>query len=83
MARAIASLVWTSVRGGSVLLAKLLWHTRRAKSQVRKGARSFYKTLVKAGLPEEEAAKITQAYAAPALELLKIRNLIKMVREMD
>lgn len=82
-ARSIASIIATSMGGGSKLLAKTWWSIRKGRGIVKEGAREFYKTLVKSGIPSEEAKEITVAFAKPAWELLSVRNLIKMAMEMD
>ncbi len=55
---------------------------RRARGQVKKGSKKFYETLVDAGLPKDEAHQISEAFASPAMELLSIRNMVNMAREM-
>jgi hypothetical protein len=77
-ARSIASIIATSMGGGSKLLAKTWWSIRKGRGEVKKGAKEFYRTLVKHGIPSEEAKEITVAYAKPAWELLSITNLIRM-----
>ncbi len=80
--RAIASIVWTSLTGGTKLAIKVFWHLNRGKSMVKNGAKHFRGELVDAGIPEETAEAITYAFTNPGLEMLKIRNMIKMVREI-
>ncbi|MDF1541464.1 MAG: hypothetical protein P1Q69_21375 [Candidatus Thorarchaeota archaeon] len=82
-ARAIGSIVWTATSGGTKLIAKLFMAARRARGEVKKSARTFYKTMLEYGIPEDAAKNITIAYAEPGLEILKIRNLIKMANEMS
>jgi hypothetical protein len=82
-ARSIASIIATSMGGGSKLLAKTWWSIRKGRGIVKNGAREFYRTLVKSGIPREDAKEITIAFAKPAWELLSVRNLIKMAMEMD
>jgi len=82
-ARSIGSIVWTATTGGTKLLAKMYMAVRRARGNVKKSARTFYKTMLEYGLPEDVAKNITVSYAEPGLELLKIRNIIKMVRDMS
>jgi len=55
---------------------------RRAKRQVKKGSKKFYKTLVDSGIPNDEAYQISEAFTFPALQLLSIRNMVNMAREM-
>ena len=81
-ARAIASIVWTGLTGGIKLVLKLFWTLNRAKSQVKKGARSFREGLVEYGIPDEIAWNITSSFADPGIEMLKVRNLIKLVRDL-
>ncbi|MHA1906160.1 MAG: hypothetical protein ACW98Y_02610 [Candidatus Thorarchaeota archaeon] len=50
---------------------------------MKKSAKTFYKTMLNDGIPKEVALDITSSYAGPGLELLKIRNIIKMVRELS
>ena len=80
-ARSIASIIATSMGGGSKLLAKTWWSIRKGRGEVKKAAKTFYNTLIKAGIPREEAKAITVAYAKPAWEILSVRNLIRMVME--
>ncbi|MGY5871341.1 MAG: hypothetical protein RTV72_03760 [Candidatus Thorarchaeota archaeon] len=82
-ARSIASIIATSMGGGSKLLAKTWWSIRKGRGEVKKAARTFYNTLVKSGIPKEDAKEIALAYAKPAWELLSIRNLIRMAMESD
>jgi hypothetical protein len=82
-ARSIASIIATSVGGGSKILAKTWWAIRKGRGEVKKGSRTFYNVLLKAGIPREEAKEITLAYATPAWELLQVRSLIKLAMEMD
>jgi len=82
-ARAIGSIVLTSIGGGSRLLAKTWWAVRKGRGEVKKSARIFYNALRDTGIPDEDAREITVAYALPAYEALKIRNLIKMAMEMS
>ena len=82
MARSIASLAWTAFAGGSKLLVKSYMAIRRGRGEVKKSARIMYKQLVKDGIPPEDAKEIAVAYAKPAWELLHVRNLIKLAREM-
>ena len=82
-ARSIASIVATSMGGGSKLLAKTWWSIRKGRGIVKNGAREFYNTLLKSGIPREEAKEITVAFAKPAWELLSVRNLIKMAMEEE
>jgi len=82
-ARSIASIVATSMGGGSKLLAKTWWSLRRGRGEVKKAAKTFYNTLIASGIPREEARLITIAYAKPAWEILSVRNLIKLAIEAD
>lgn len=82
-AREIASLVWVATSGGTKLAVKTLLSIRRGKGQVKKGSRLFYKTLIKSGIPKEDALAIAKSYATPGFKMLSIRNLIRMAREMD
>ena len=81
-ARAIGSIVWTATTGGTKLFAKLYMAVRRARGEVKKGARTFYSTMLEYGLPKDTAKEIAVSYAGPGLEMLKIRNLIKMANEL-
>ena len=82
-ARSIASITGTALGGGSKLLFKV-WRTlRKGRSEVKKGAKTFYKTLREYGIPEEEAKQIAIAYAKPAWEILSIRGIMRMVKDMD
>ncbi len=82
-ARSIASIVATSMGGGSKLLAKTWWSLRKGRGEVKKAAKTFYNTLISHGIPREEARQITIAYAKPAWEILSVRNLIRMAIEAD
>ncbi|MFW9844959.1 MAG: hypothetical protein ACFFEV_10315 [Candidatus Thorarchaeota archaeon] len=77
-ARSIASIIATSMGGGSKILAKTWWAIRKGRGEVKKAARTFYNTLLAHGIPREEARAITVAYAKPAWELLSVRNLIRI-----
>ncbi len=83
MARAIGSIIWTSLTGGTKMLAKMYMMLRRGRSIVKKGSRTFYRSLIEYGLPEDFAEEIVYSYASPGLEMLKIRNIIKMVQEIS
>jgi hypothetical protein len=82
-ARSIGALIVTGIGGGSKLLAKTWLALRRGRSEVKNSARIFYETLRSAGISDEKAREIAVAYAQPAYEILKIRNLIKMAMEMN
>jgi hypothetical protein len=79
----IASIIATSMGGGSKLLAKTWWSIRKGRGEVKKSARTFYNTLLKSGIPREEARQITIAYAKPAWEILSVRSLIRMAIEAE
>ena len=82
-ARSIASITGTAIGGGSKLLFKI-WRTlRKEKAEVKKGARTFYKTLVDNGIPKEDAREISIAYVKPAWEILSIRGVLKLMRDLD
>jgi hypothetical protein len=82
-ARSIASITGTALGSGSKLLVKVWWSLRKGRAEVKKGAKAFYKTLREHGFPEEDAKEIAIAYAKPAYEVLTIRGIFRMVREMD
>ncbi len=82
-ARSIASITGTSIGGGSKLLFKLWWSLRKGRAEVKKGAKAFYKTLRANGIPQEEARQIAIAFAKPAWEILSIRGIMRMVRDLD
>jgi hypothetical protein len=82
-ARSIASIIATSMGGGSKLLAKTWWSLRKGRGEVKKGAKTFYNTLVECGIPREEAKEIAIAYARPAWEILSVRSLIKLAIESE
>ncbi|TFH08489.1 MAG: hypothetical protein E4H14_06345 [Candidatus Thorarchaeota archaeon] len=82
-ARSIASIIATSMGSGTKILAKTWWAIRKGRGEVKKGARTFYDTLVASGIPSEEAKEIAVAYAEPAWELLSVRNLIRLAIESD
>ena len=82
-ARAIASITWTAATGGTKAAVRMLLSMRRAKGQIKKGSKEFYKTLVDAGIPKDEAYQISEAFASPAMELLSIRNMVNMAKELS
>ncbi|MHA2025515.1 MAG: hypothetical protein ACW98U_06395 [Candidatus Thorarchaeota archaeon] len=82
-ARSIASITGIAIGGGSKLLVKVWWSLRKGRGQVKKGAKTFYNTLVKVGIPREEAKQIAIAYAGPAWEILSIRGIFRMISEVD
>ncbi len=82
-ARAIGSIVLTGIGGGSRLLTRTWWALRKGRAEVRKSARTFYKTLREAGIPDEDARAIAVAYAQPAYDILRLRSLIRMAMEMS
>ncbi len=79
MARNIGSIIWVSVTRGTKLFAKLYFSLRGCRQTVKNGAQSFHSSLLRAGIPEEAARSMTTAYVKPGSEILKIRNIIKMV----
>jgi hypothetical protein len=83
LARSIASITGTAVGSGSKLLVKVWWALRKGRGQVKAGAKTFYNTLVKAGIPREDAREIALAYAAPAWEILSIRGIFRMIRDVE
>ena len=82
-AKSIASITGTSIGSGSKLLVKVWLSLRKGRNQVKKGAKTFYNTLVKAGIPKEDAKDIAIAYAKPAWEILSIRGIFRVIREID
>ncbi|MFX1578483.1 MAG: hypothetical protein ACFFBJ_02465 [Promethearchaeota archaeon] len=82
-ARSIVSITGTAIGSGSKLLFKIWRELRKGKSEVKKGAKQFYKTLREYGIPEEDARQIALAFAKPAYEILSIRGIMRMVREID
>ena len=82
-AREIASLLWVAMSSGTKLGVKSLLAIRRGKGQVKKASKLFYTSLVESGIPKEQALQIAKSYSSPGWEMLKIRNLIRMAREMD
>lgn len=78
----MGSIILNSMGGGTKLLAKTWWAVRKGRSEVKKAAKEFYRTLRDLGIPEENAKDMTLAYAKPAWELLSVTNLIKMAMEM-
>lgn len=82
-ARSIASLTGTAIGGGSRLLVNVWWSLRKGRGQVKKGAQTFYNTLVKSGIPKEDARQIAIAYAGPAWEFLSIRGIFRMIRDVE
>jgi hypothetical protein len=79
MARSIGSIIWVLMTSGTKGFTKLYFSLRSSKGIVKKGARSFYSSLLSAGIPEDAARIITSAYSKPGIEMLKIRNIMKMV----
>lgn len=82
-ARSIASITGTAIGSGSILLVKVWWSLRKGRGEVKKSAKTFYSTLVKAGIPKEDAREISIAYARPAWEILSIRGIFRMIRKID
>lgn len=82
-ARSIASITATAIFSGSKLLVKVWWAIRKARGEVKKSASTMYRTLVKEGIPDEMAREITVSYAQPGWELLRFRNLMKLVEQID
>lgn len=82
-ARSIASITGTALGGGSKLLFKVWWSLRKGRAEVKRGAKTFYKSLREYGIPEEEAKQIAVSYAQPAWEVLSIRGIFRLVRELD
>jgi len=82
-ARSIVSITGSAIGGGSKLLFKI-WRTlRKGRSDVKIGAKAFYKTLVANGIPKEDAKEIAIAFAKPAYEILSIRGILALVRDLD
>jgi hypothetical protein len=81
--RSIASITGTAIGSGSKLLFKVWRSLRKCRSEVKRGAKTFYKTLVEHGVPKEDAKQIAIAYAKPAWEVLSIRGIFKLIRELD
>lgn len=82
-ARSIASITVTSLGSGSKLLFKIWRSLRKGRGLVKKGAKEFYKTLREYGIPQEQAKQIAIVYAQPAYEILSIRAIMKMIRDLD
>ncbi|MBY8998010.1 MAG: hypothetical protein KGD60_09770 [Candidatus Thorarchaeota archaeon] len=82
-ARSIAAITGASIGGGSKLLFKVWWSLRKGRAEVKKGAKAFYKTLRANGIPQEDARQIAIAFAKPAWEVLSIRGIMRMVRNLD
>lgn len=82
-ARSIASITGTAIGGGSKILIKVWLALRRGKGEVKKGAKTFYRTLIISGIPEKEAREITVAYAKPAWEILSVGGIFKVIKEID
>ena len=81
--RSIAAITGASIGGGSKLLFKVWWSLRKGRAEVKKGAKAFYKTLRANGIPQEDARQIAIAFAKPAWEVLSIRGIMRMVRNLD
>ena len=77
------SITGTAIGSGSKLLFKIWRELRKGKSEVKKGAKQFYKTLREYGIPQEDARQIAVAFAKPAYEILSIRGIMRMVRVID
>lgn len=82
-ARSIVSITGTALGSGSKFLFKVWRSLRKGRSEVKKGAKKFYKTLRENGIPEEYAKQIAIAYAQPAWEILSIRGILRLIRELD
>jgi len=83
MGRAIGSIIWASLTGGTKILAKMYMSIRRGRGIVKKGSKAFYSSLIEYGLPHDFAHEITVSYASPGMEMLKLRNIIRMVQELS
>ncbi len=81
--RAIGTLIWHAVGGGTKLMVKLLWNLRKAKGGVKKGSRKFYETLVNSGIPENDALEIAKSYTEPAMEILSVRGMYKFLKDIE
>lgn len=64
-------------------MVKLWWALRKARGEVKKSARTMYKTLVKEGIPDAEAREIAVSYAEPGWNLLQIRSIIRLIQEAE
>lgn len=82
-ARSIASITGTAIGSGSKILFKVWRSLRKGRSEVKKAAKTFYRTLREHGIPEEEAKHLAIAYAEPAWEILSLRGIFRMIRELD
>jgi len=83
LAWSILSLIKTAIFGGTKLLVKSFLAITFAKRKVSKSRKAMEKTLVKEGIPRETAIEIANSYASIGNEVLSIRKLIKMARELD
>ncbi|MFW9787214.1 MAG: hypothetical protein ACFFE2_09710 [Candidatus Thorarchaeota archaeon] len=82
-ARSIASITVTALGSGTKLLFKIWWSLRKGRNEVKKGVKTFYKVLRESGIPQADAKQIAIAFAKPAMELLTIRGIFRMIREAD
>ena len=83
LAWSILSLIKTVIFGGTKFLVKGLITIALAKRKVKKSKKAMQKTLVKQGIPQETAFELADSYASLGIEILSIRKLIKMAKEIE
>jgi hypothetical protein len=79
----ILKIVGTAAKGGTSLLVRTYWSIRKGRGWVKKAKKRFQKELVNSGIPDDIARQIANSYADPGLEILSIRNMINLARELE
>ncbi|MFX0108455.1 MAG: hypothetical protein ACFE7R_09245 [Candidatus Hodarchaeota archaeon] len=80
--REVASIVWTAITGGTKILVKTIAAYLNARWSVRNAKKSFRKKLQESGFPKETAEELADTYASAGQNMLSIRNLFRILREM-
>ena len=79
----ILRLVGTAAKGGTGLVVRTYWSIHKGRGWVKKAKKKFYRELVKSGMPKDKAKQIARAYANPGLEILSVRKIISLARELE
>ncbi|NHJ13164.1 MAG: hypothetical protein EAX95_05770 [Candidatus Thorarchaeota archaeon] len=80
--REVASIVWTAISGSTKLLAKTTASVLSGKMRVRSAKSTFKKRLKTYGLPVEMVEDLAVLYALPGKQMLSIRYLIGLLRQI-
>lgn len=79
----VASIVWIALSGGTKLLAMTAASVLSGKVRVRNAKRVFKKHLKRHGLPEEMVNDLAEMYTLLGTQMLSIRHLIGMLRQVQ